>query len=301
MTSRMVYSPGIPVVLFAYKRPDHLGRVLRCLLHERVPLIIAYSDGPRGCGDESCVMEVRRLLRAVDGPELKLIERPTNMGLGCNVLAGVTEVAARHDAFIVWEDDLVCVPGTYAWLCAALRAYANDPKVMSVTGWTHPRVTPPNVGTSPYFDGRAECWVWGSWARAWQGMEGETALAKMAAAERGGVSRGAYGVDLPQMAHDEARRNIWAVRWLYHHLQHGGMCVRPPWSMVEHIGFDALATNAEEAAEWGADNLAEVPPVPVDWPVPVEHPLCRDLWRATNLPAWRRMLRCLRDRLRRFR
>ena len=297
----MVYTHDIPVVLFAYKRPEHLERVLLCLKQERVPSIIAYSDGSKSCGDDSSVMAVRGLLQAVDWAKLELKERPTNMGLGRNILAGVTEVAAQHEAFIVWEDDLICVPGTYAWLCAALRAYADEPKVMSVTGWTHPRVTPPGVGANPYFDGRAECWVWGTWARAWRGMMDENALAKMAAAKSRGTSPYAYGADLPQMARDETRRNIWAVRWLYHHLQQGGMCVRPPWSMVEHIGFDALATNAEEAAEWGADNLPEAPPIPADWPAPVEHPLCRDLWRATTPPVWRRMLRCLRSRLRRSR
>ena len=29
-----------------------------------------------------------------------------------------------------------------------------------ITGWTHPPVAPADVGNQPYFDGRAECWVW---------------------------------------------------------------------------------------------------------------------------------------------
>ncbi|MFT3830063.1 MAG: hypothetical protein QM691_10210 [Opitutaceae bacterium] len=265
-----------------------------------MPQIIAYADGSKGVDDMRGVQAVRKVLRTIDWARIELIERATNIGLGRNILSGVTEVAARYDSFIVWEDDLICVPGTYAWLCAALRAYADEPKVMSVTAWTHPRVTPPGVRTNPYFDGRAECWVWGTWARAWRGMTEENALTKMAAAQRRGTRSDAYGADLPQMARNEARRNIWAVRWLYHHLQQGGLCVRPPWSMVEHIGFDASATNADESAEWGAGKLAEAPPVPADWSAPFEHPVCRDLWRATIPPVWRCILRYLRNRLRRF-
>lgn len=285
---------AIPVVVFAYARPVHLARVLSCLRDNSVPLILAYADGAKGAADAAAVEGTRALLRDIDWAEVRLTERTENLGLGRNVLAGVTAVAAQHDAFIVWEDDLLCVPGTYAWLCAALRAYANEPKVMSVTAWTHPRVTPTGIGERPYFDGRAECWVWGTWARAWREMDKGSALAKMAAARLAGIAPDAYGADLPRMAEQEAAKNIWAVRWLYHHFQHGGLCVRPPWSMVEHIGFDSTATNAAAATDWVNPPLRQAPPVPVVWPLPNEHPQCKPLWRDANPSGWRSKWRRIR-------
>ncbi len=280
-------SAVIPVVLFAYARPLHLKRVLACLRENQVPLICAFADGAKGAGDAVAVEEVRALLQEVKWCELHLVRRDINLGLGRNVLAGVGEVAAQHGAFIVWEDDLICVPGTYTWMSAALRRYEADPKVMSVSGWTHPRVTPADVGERPYFDGRAECWVWGSWARAWRGMSDQTATEKMVAAIARGVPAAAYGMDLPAMAAVEQQKNIWAVRWLYHHLQQGGLCLRPPWSMVEHIGFDTSGTNAAAATEWANPPLRSAPPVPVEWLEPCEHPACRRLWAATNPGGWR--------------
>jgi hypothetical protein len=293
----------IPVILFAYARPAHLARTLACLRENRVPLILAFADGAKGAGDAAAVAETRALLRAVDWCELRLTERPANLGLGRNVLAGVTEVAAAHDTFIVWEDDLICVPGTYDWMCAALRHYADDARVMSVTAWTVPRVTPPGVGESPYFDARAECWVWGAWARSWRGMAEETALEKLAAARARGVAPDAHGADLPETARVEARKNIWAVRWLYHHLQHGGLCVRPPWSLVEHIGFDAGATHSEGTTEWANPPLRPAPPIPARWPEPRVDPVCAELWRAAYphrpwpLRFWQRVVRAVRRRL----
>jgi hypothetical protein len=208
------------------------------------------------------------------------------------------EVMVRHGAFIVWEDDLVATPGTYEWLCAALRRYSDDPRVMSVTAWNHPRVTPPDVGHRPYFDGRAECWVWGSWARAWRGMAECGALAKLEAARRRGTPPGAYGADLQAMAMAEEQRNIWAVRWVYHHLQAGGLCVRPPWSMIEHIGTDALATNASFSTEWNNSPLRAAPPIPESWPEVREHRRCRRLWRRaypTRAQArWQRVCAAIR-------
>jgi hypothetical protein len=286
----------IPVVLFAYARPAHLARVLACLRENNVPLICAYADGAKGPADAAAVAEVRALLRAIDWCELRLVERPENLGLGRNVLAGVGEVAALHEAFVVWEDDLVCVPGTYAWVCAALRHYAHDPRLMSVSAWTHPRVTPAGVGTSPYFDGRAECWVWGAWARSWRGLREETAPAKLAAVVAHGLPANAYGADLPVMAAVEQEKNLWAVRWLYHHLQQGGLCLRPPWSLVEHIGFDAGATNAVAATDWANPSLCPAPPIPARWPEPREHPACRSLWRRAIPGAWRQKWHRLRER-----
>ena len=95
----------IPVVLLAYARPAHLGRVLACLRENGVPLIYAFADGAKGAADAVAVAETRALLRAVDWCEVRLTERTENWGLGKNVLAGVTAVAAEHEAFVVWEDD----------------------------------------------------------------------------------------------------------------------------------------------------------------------------------------------------
>jgi hypothetical protein len=277
----------IPVILFAYARPVHLARVLACLRENQVPLLYAYVDGAKGATDASAVAAVRALLRGIDWCEVRLTERPENLGLGRNVLAGVSEVAAKHDAFVVWEDDLVCVPGTYAWLSAGLRHYASDVRVMSVTAWTHPRVIPPHLDGQPYFDGRAECWVWGSWSRAWRGMTEESAMEKLTATTRRGIAPDGYGADLPEMARLETSRNIWAVRWLYHHLQHDGLCLRPPWSMVEHEGFDSTATNAATATAWSNPPLQSAPAIPVTWPEPRENPACRPLWQRANPGRWR--------------
>ena len=287
----------IPVILFAYARPAHLARVLACLRENAVPRVLAFADGAKGAGDAAAVAETRALLRAVDWCDLRLTERAENLGLGRNVLAGVTAVAAEHEAFIVWEDDLVCVPGTYAWLVAALRHYADEARVMSVTGWTHPRIAPAGGGSAPYIDARAESWVWGAWARSWRGMNDGTALDKLRAAEARGLPAGAYGADLPAMAWAEARRNLWAVRWIYHHLALGGLCVRPPWSMVEHVGFDAQATNAGAALGWDNPPLRPAPPIPADWPAAREHPDGRRLWQAANPGGWRRLWLRLRARL----
>ena len=266
----------IPCIVFAYARPDHLRRTLDCLRENQVPMIYAFSDAPRTPDKAAAVAQVREMLRAIDWCEVVLCERETNLGLGRSILTGVTEVMGKHETAIIFEDDLICVPGTYRYLCAALEHYRDVPHVMSVTGWTHPLVTPQDVTDQPYFDGRAECWVWGTWARAWRGMEVD-AKTLMEQCDEQGIDIYGYGADLVTMAKDELRRNIWAVRLLYLHILNRGICLRPPWSMVEHIGFDSDATNAKTAAWLESLPLNSCPPIPTKWPEPVENPVCGSL------------------------
>ena len=266
----------MPVALFAYARPDHLRRTLECLRRNRVPRIYAFSDGARMPAQRIAVNEVRRQLDAVDWCDISVVARKENLGLGASIRAGVGEVLSRHDSVLVFEDDLICVDGTYEYLAAALEHYASDRRVMSVTGWSHPRLTPADVTDRPFFDGRAECWVWGTWRRAWQGMD-QDAQTLMRRCEQNGIDPCAYGTDLVDMALRERERNIWAVRFLYLHMLNGAVCLRPPHSLVEHIGFDQQATNA--AADNGLANppLRPCPPIPDAWPDAIEHPQARAL------------------------
>jgi hypothetical protein len=266
-------------VLFAYSRPDHLSRTLECLAADKVPLIHAFCDGAKTPELIPRVSLVRQVLRSIDWCEVVMHERQENLGLGRSVRRGVTEILKEYDSIIVFEDDCICVPGTYEYLSTALRQYSDEAKVMSVTGWTHPRGTPANVGNQPYFDGRAECLVWGTWARSWDGMDQE-AMTLVRQCRTKGIDVCRYGADLIEMAEVELKQNIWAVRWLYLHMLREGLCLRPPHSLVEHIGFDELATNACDGSEWSNPPLKPCPPLPDRWPVPEENLECARLWQA---------------------
>ena len=274
----MISFQPVPIVLFTYARPDHLVRTLACLHENQVPLIWAFSDGARIPEKVPLVKQVRDILHSIDWCEITISERQKNWGLGRSILNGVTEVLMKYEMCIVYEDDLICVPGTYQFLSKALNHYKDDFHVMSVTGWTHPAIIPDDVINLPYFDGRAECLVWGTWARAWNGMERD-AKSLMLECEARGIDRNKYGSDLPAMAKVELRRNLWAVRWLYHHMLKNGLSLRPPWSMVEHIGFDIQATNTKDGDKLANPPLNPCPPIPSEWPESEENIQCPELAR----------------------
>jgi len=283
---------SIPIILFTYARPDHLRRTLECLKANNVPLIYIFSDGAKTPDKELAVKEVRKIIHEIDWCTTIITERETNLGLGKSILTGVTEILKKEEMAIVFEDDLICVPGTYDFFCAALEHYRDDTRVMSVTGWTHPLVTPKDVTDQPYFDGRAECWVWGTWTRAWKGMIDHDALSLMKMCEEKGIDVYQYGADLTNMAKAELKQNIWAVRFLYWHIFNHGLCLRPPWSMVEHFGFDNEGTNAQSESWLKNPPLKSCPPLPNQWPEPVENPECSALHQSVwgKRPVWHVLL-----------
>jgi hypothetical protein len=272
-------SHQVPVILFTYNRPDHLRRTLESLKTDKIPLLYIYSDGAKTRKDEAAVLEVRSVIRGIDWCRTIITERETNLGLGRSVLAGVTEVLEKEEMAIVFEDDLVSVPGTYQYLTAALERYRGDKQVMSVAGWNHERVTPADITDQPYFDGRTESWVWGTWARVWPEMAEKNSAALIRECRKEGIDIFRYGKDIPEMAQEESSRNIWWVRFMLLHMVHHGLCFRPPWSLVEHIGIDNAGTNVRDNDIWASEQLRSCPQIPAFWPDPVEHRDCPVLWQ----------------------
>src|SRR5688572_30263372 len=94
-----------PIVVFAYKRPDHLARMLeslrQCGLADRSRLII-YCDGPKRPEDRDAVEVTREVARSQTWPAaLEVIERNENLGLSRSIASGIAEVCEKYGKVIV--------------------------------------------------------------------------------------------------------------------------------------------------------------------------------------------------------
>ncbi|MFI5310986.1 MAG: hypothetical protein ACHQQ3_07115 [Gemmatimonadales bacterium] len=275
----------VPVVLFAYRRPDLLERTLTSLRANEVPLVYAYSDGARDASVAADVADVRQLLRRVDWTRIDVVEQPANVGVAGSELGGISRVLAEHEQVVAVEEDLEFGPGTYAFLCAALERYRDDQRVMGVTAYNHPRVTPADVVSQPYFSGRMSGLMWGTWRRAWSGVTDHTAAEFCDLCRVRGIDVTRYGDDLLASAADEQRYGMWDMRFNLHMLAQRGLFLWPARSMVAHTGYGPLATNSPNAAGWEDSPVPASPMEQVVWPDVREHPLSAELWRrAVNAP-----------------
>lgn len=292
----------VPVVLFAYRRPDLLERTLASLRANEVPLVYAYSDGARDASVAAEVAQVRQLLHRVDWTRLELVEQPVNVGVAGSELGGISRVLADHEEVVVVEEDLEFGPGTYAFLCAALERYRDNPRAMGVTAYNHPRVTPADVVSEPYFCGRMSGLMWGTWRRAWSGVTDHTAAELCELCRTRGIDVTRYGDDLLESAVDEHKYGMWDMRVNLHMLAQRGLFMWPARSMVAHTGYEPRATNSPNAAGW-EDSPSPAPSIEhIAWPEVREHPVSAELWRrAVNAPPPPSLLTRVRRRLARLR
>ena len=157
----------VPVALFTYKRPEHLKKTLKGLKKNQVPLIYAFCDGPRTSEDKPLVDSVRQIIHSINWCDVKIIEQKGNIGLGKSIRSGVSSVLEIYDQVIVVEDDIIFRPGAYQYAITALEHYRNDPKVMSITMWSHPSLVPKGANEG-FFSKRFVCWGWGTYAHQWR-------------------------------------------------------------------------------------------------------------------------------------
>lgn len=253
-----------PVVLFVYRRPRHLERVLDALRanpEAKDTDLIVYSDGAKSSTDEAAVREVRKVLGALRGfHSVQVIERPQNLGLSASVVGGVSEVVARHGQVIVLEDDLVVSPAFLGFMNQGLERYRAEPNVASIHGYCYPvaRRLP-----ETFFLRGADCWGWATWARAWAVFEpdGQNLLAELRRRqlERQFDLDGTQG--FMRMLGDQivGRNDSWAIRWHASTFLRGMVTLYPGLSLVSNIGMDGSGTHSSTTKSFDATLAQQVP------------------------------------------
>lgn len=250
----MVEPAPAPIALFVHRRPDHTRKVLESLRGnpEAVssPLYV-YSDGPRNPTEALAVQEVRDLCRDIPGfASVVLVERDTNLGLADSVITGVTEVCSRHGRVIVLEDDLVVSPFFLSYMNEALRRYAEDERVMQISGHQFP-VLPPAEGDAVFLP-MTTSWGWATWDRAWRTFDRE--MKGLARLEQDRTLRhrfdleGAYPYFNMLRAQWRGEVDSWAIRWWLTVFLAGGWALFPARTLVRNIGFDGTGRHCEAGA-----------------------------------------------------
>lgn len=238
-----------PVVIFAYRRPDHLRNTLnslmRCKGFSHSPLIV-YCDGPRDAGEAETVTATRELARSMLGGRAEYHFSEENQGLSRSVIAGVKDAVDRFGRAIVVEDDLELSPSFLTFMNCALDRYADDENVFQVSGYMFD--VPQLKGTySAMFLPFTVSWGWATWKRAWDQFDplatGWKALRTDKELRRRFNLDGAYDYALMLVRQMAGQLDSWAVRWYWTVFKRKGLVLFPPATLVRNTGFDGSGTH----------------------------------------------------------
>ena len=240
-----------PVVLFAFNRPDALQRSLTALaaadLASETDLFIRI-DGPRNEIDVEKTAVVREVALAAQGfRHVEVLWADKNQGLGPSVIQGVEHILSFSETVIVLEDDLVVSRGFLVYMNRALRQYAGDVRVFSVSGYTNRVTLPEGYQFDAYFGPRSSSWGWATWRDRWQSVDWNPTPASL---QKNACSFNRWGgSDCSKMLRDwmEGRNHSWAIRFCYSQFLLGKTSLFPVRSCVDpSAGFEGDGTNCRK-------------------------------------------------------
>jgi len=237
-----------PILLFAFKRPGHIKRCLESLAQNKGSArsqLHIFIDGPKTADDVSKVEEVKKIAASQHWCEKTFLYANTeNRGVPRQVIDAVTQFSKDHGKVIVLEDDLVLSPHFLDFINTALDKYANEPRVMEVTGYLYP-IKGWHM-PSGFLWGNCG-WGWGTWGRAWRHFEpdGRKLLAELK--KRRLLHRfnfnnyGQHVADLKKQI--QGKLGGWDVRWHASCFLNEGLTLYPGRSLVKNIGLDDTGIN----------------------------------------------------------
>jgi hypothetical protein len=234
--------------VFAYRRPDHLRRVIEGLARNSgaaLSRVFIYCDGAKGSADLRDVDATRAVARAATGFEsVEIVESEANRGLSHAILSGVGEICERFGRAIILEDDVVPTPCFLQYCNDGLNRYADDDRVLSVGCHTF---TAGLDLPETFFLNVPDCWGWAVWNRSWKKFKPDGAALLAQISDRGLEHRFDFDGTYPytQMLRDQVRgdNQSWAIRWYAYAFLEEMLVLYPSRAVTRNIGFDRSGTH----------------------------------------------------------
>lgn len=233
-----------PIGISAYTRLDHLKRTIEALQNNTLTAqsdLFVFSDGPKP-GDEKAVKEVRDYLKTVDGfRSTTIVERKNNDRIA-NQHGGRIKLLETYGRCIFMEDDIVTAPGFLQFVNDALNFYADNPKVLSISGYSPPLAIPEDYQHDVYFLRRFSAWGIGVWKEKFKLIKpvSREQLQQLKSDKSKLKELDAYGEDIIRKLERDVsgKINVVDVKAMYCQYIHDVYTVYPKKSLTNNIGFD---------------------------------------------------------------
>ena len=238
-----------PIAIFAFNRPEALQRMINSLKttpEYKESEKYFFIDGARTPDEQAAVDKVIEIARRESG---NVSCNPGNIGLGSNIIRGVSTVLSKYARVIVIEDDLVLMPGFLKFMNDSLTYFENDNRILSVCGYSLQFKVPERYASSVYLGDRASSWGWATWRDRWVKVDWTVKDWREFSNDKSAIKGfNRAGSDLFSMLKDymEGRNRSWAIRFCYHQYRHSLWSVHPIQSLVDNEGFGLAATNCRQ-------------------------------------------------------
>ena len=249
-----------PIILFVYNRREHTKQTIQALQKNVLAaksILYIYTDGTKNKSNNESVQAVREYIKGIDGfKEIIIIERNNNIGLGNNIIDGVTEVLNNYGKAIILEDDLITSQYFIEYMNTGLYYYRDKKKVYSICGFCPEYVSeniPDNYEYDVFCNTRNESQGWGTWNNRWEKVDWlikDYNEFKKDREKQREFNRSAYNMTEMLKLQMKGIIDSWAIRWDYHIFKNNGVSIFPVNSLIRNIGFDGTGRHSRKTNKY---------------------------------------------------
>ncbi len=242
-----------PIVLFAYKRIDHLSRTIDALKKNKYAqesILYIFQDAAACDSEKKEVVQVSEYLLDIQKTnwfkDIVVDISKEHRGLASSVIAGVTQIIDQYGKIIVVEDDLVTSNDFLEYMNLALDFYEDNEKIWSISGYTPALWSLRKYPYEVYFSYRGCSWGWGTWKNRWEKVDWNVSDYEEFVRQPKQVARfNRGGPDMARLLEAQmmGRVDSWAVRWCYQQSKEDMLTVYPKRSRVLNIGLDGTGAH----------------------------------------------------------
>lgn len=240
-----------PIVLFAFKRPDKIKKLLSIITKTPFSQAYLFCDGPRNDEDRpACEATQAVIQKYAKNHPIQVVIHKHNVGLNKNIIDGISHVLSRHPQVLVFEDDVHPKAGCLEFLEQALDIYSDRQDIFSI-GCYHRPMPLNNYQGNVFLSPRFNCWGWATWAHQWQKVKKNMENLSLPFRYFDQVPEVA-GIDIPlRMRHHQLHGKplTWDTILALHCLKNSWWQVQPRDVLIENVGFDGTGTNCGQAKD----------------------------------------------------
>lgn len=260
------------VILIVFNRPKATQRVLEAIRYTEPSQLFVVADGPRTdrYGEAEKCNYARKLIDNIDW-QCQVHKNFSEINLGCakRVSSGLDWALGITDNAIILEDDCVPHPSFFRYCDELLTHYADDERVMSISGLSVPAAYQRDKH-SYQFSRFHRCWGWATWKRAWKHYDHDMTLWPQVV-EKDLLSEflqeqstTSFWYKKLQDVYD-GKIDSWAYRWIFACWMQSGLSTLPNTNLISNIGITTDATHTVNDS-FAAQLIAE------EMPFPLKHP-----------------------------
>jgi hypothetical protein len=240
-----------PILLIAWRRPEHLKKIISSLRKIKPNVVYVAVDGIRDGDDYFLERENIKLTRELVFSEIDwdcqiyTLFREQNLGCGSAVSSAISWFFENVEYGIILEDDCLPTEDFFYYCEKSLLKYRHQENIFHIGGVSYLECIK-LLNNNYYYSSYGHIWGWATWKRAWLSYKLEITDSdediKFILDKNNSKKQKEFWYKIFKNQKEDPI-DTWDYSWQYTLFKHEAKCIYPFKSMVENIGFDNLAVH----------------------------------------------------------